>query len=93
MPATFSELADAAFNQIRHYGRASEEVLNRLLNTITDLAQHIAREEDRQALLRHAALIAQAGRAGVPEKDARWSMHQAYDQARAALMERRDVPH
>lgn len=87
-PATFSELADAAFNQIRHYGRASEEVLNRLLNTITELAYHITREEDRQALLRHAALIAQAGRSGVPEKDARWSIHQAYGRARTALMER-----
>lgn len=70
-PVTFPELADVAFDQIRHYGRSSAIVLSRLLETIGAIARHVNREEDRQALLRHILLIREAGTIGLEEKLAR----------------------
>lgn len=54
---TFEEMMDAAFHQIRQYGRESVSVTLRLLETIAVIAPHIRREEDRAALLKHARLI------------------------------------
>lgn len=50
---TFPEMADAAFNQIRQYGRSSVSVLLRLLDTITAVSEHVRREEDRTCLRQH----------------------------------------
>ena len=52
--ATFSEMADAAFNQIRQYGRNSVSVLLRLLDTIAAVSEHVRREEDLTYLRKHA---------------------------------------
>lgn len=50
----FPEMADAAFNQIRQYGRDSVSVLLRLLDTIAAVAEHVRRTEDRACLRKHA---------------------------------------
>ena len=58
----FPQMADAAFNQIRQYGRGSVSVLLRLLDTIAAIAGHVRRAEDRASLLRHADQVAQDAR-------------------------------
>lgn len=54
---SFADLADAAFDQIRQHGRSHAAVLDRLLVTLGMLALLADRDEDRQALLRHADLV------------------------------------
>ncbi len=66
---TFLDVTDAAFNQIRQYGRSSTAVTIRLLETIAEVAGSIHRPEDRAALLRHARMIARGAAGGLPEKE------------------------
>jgi uncharacterized membrane protein len=86
-PRTFTEMAASAFDQIRHYGSSNPVVSRRLLETIYDLAGHIRREEDRQALLRHAEMI-ERGSNGIPEKEDRNEVYELYRRTRLALSER-----
>lgn len=58
----FSAMADAAFNQIRQYGRGSVSILLRLLDTIAAVAEHVRRAEDRACLRRHAAQVIEDAR-------------------------------
>ena len=48
-PTTFESVANAAFHQIRQYGRTSAAVLIRLLETFEMVAEQTHREEDRAA--------------------------------------------
>jgi len=59
---TFAGAVDAAFTQIRQYGRTSMAVTVRLLDTIGGIAAYTRREEDRAALLRQAVMIERGGR-------------------------------
>lgn len=68
---TFPELTDAAFNQIRQYGRSSAAVTIRLLETIALVAGFAHRPEDRVTLLRHAEMIARGAGEGLPEEQDR----------------------
>ncbi len=54
----FSAMADAAFNQIRQYGRGSVSVLLRLLDTLAAVGEHVHRPGDRECLRRHARQVA-----------------------------------
>lgn len=54
----FPEMADAAFNQIRQYGRNSVSVLLRLLDTIAAVAEQVRRTEDLACLRKHADKVA-----------------------------------
>lgn len=65
---TFAEVTDAAFNQIRQYGRSSAAVTIRLLEVLTLVAHKVRTETDRAALLRHASMIERGGREGLPEE-------------------------
>jgi len=58
----FGGLVDAAFNPIRQYGRESVAVTIRLLEAIRRVALHARRDEDREALLRQAAMIERGSR-------------------------------
>jgi uncharacterized membrane protein len=58
----FPEMADAAFNQIRQYGRRSVSVLLRLLDTIAAVAGQAHRGRDRACLRRHADKVLQDAR-------------------------------
>ncbi len=64
---TFPKIMDAAFNQIRQYGRSSAAVTIRLLETIIVVAGFAHRAEDRATLLQHAEMIARGAREGLPE--------------------------
>jgi uncharacterized membrane protein len=66
---TFQDFTDAAFNQIRQYGRTSTAVAIRLLETIAEVAGFAHRPEDRAALLRHAKMIARGARGGLLEDE------------------------
>jgi uncharacterized membrane protein len=54
---TFEEMTNTAFDQIRIYGCGNPAIVQRLLETIADLAPHLHREDDRKALINHANLI------------------------------------
>lgn len=64
---TFPKIIDAAFNQIRQYGRSSAAVTIRLLDTIAVIAGFVHRPEDRATLLRHTEMIARGASEGLPE--------------------------
>jgi uncharacterized membrane protein len=66
-PVTFPALLDAAFNQIRQYGRTSAAVLIRLLEVIADLTAVATRASDRAALARHTQMVARAAHDGLTE--------------------------
>jgi uncharacterized membrane protein len=68
---TFRDLADAAFTQIRQYGRSSAAVTIRMLEAIAVIAGFVHRPEDRAALLLHARMIARGAREALPEAEDR----------------------
>lgn len=82
---TFPEVTDAAFNQIRQYGRSSVAVTIRLLETIAEVAKFIHQPEDRAALLRHAMLIARGAHGGLPEKEDRQGVEERFQSANQLL--------
>lgn len=85
-PLTFTEITDAAFNQIRQHGRTSVAVTVRLLETIAIVAEVAHRMEDLSALLRHADMIARGGEA-LPEVEDRRAVAGRYEAARQKLNE------
>ena len=68
---TFREVVDAAFTQIRQYGRSSASVTIRMLDTIAVVAGFVHRPEDRASLLLHAKMIARGAAEGLPEVEDR----------------------
>lgn len=83
--ATFPELLDIAFDQIRHYGRSSAPVLRRIAVTLAAIASYVVREEDRQALSRHVHLLREAAGAAVQEPAALVEVEKACSAALRAL--------
>jgi uncharacterized membrane protein len=70
-PVRFPDAVDAAFNQIRQYGRSSAAILIRMLEILADLASVVRFPDDRAALRRHAEMIARAADDSVPEENDR----------------------
>ncbi len=62
---TFTDVTDAAFNQIRQYGRTSTAITIRLLETIAEVARSVHRPEDRTAAGVSCARPAERGRRAV----------------------------
>ena len=85
MPLTFGQATDAAFNQIREYGRGSASVTLHLLNTIAVVATCAHSAEQRAHLLRHAELIEQGSRDGLPEAASRGLVAQRFAEIAAML--------
>ncbi|HET7897923.1 MAG TPA: DUF2254 domain-containing protein, partial [Flavisolibacter sp.] len=52
-PVTFTGLTNAAFHQIREYGRTSSAVMLRLIQTIGVVATNAINQEQRDVLLKH----------------------------------------
>ena len=82
---TFSDITDAAFNQIRQYGRSCAAVTIRLLETIAVIAGFTHRLEDRATLLRHAEMIVRGARSGLSEDDDRREAEKRYQTAKRLL--------
>jgi uncharacterized membrane protein len=53
----FPQVADAALHQIRQHSRGNPAIKVRLLEAIRNAAEAVHREEDREALFRHAVMI------------------------------------
>lgn len=87
---TFTDVTDAAFNQIRQYGRSSTAVTIRLLETIAEVAGSVHRPEDRAALLRHAKMIVRGARGGLPEDEDRQEVEERFQSANQLLGESPD---
>ena len=87
---TFPDVTDAAFNQIRQYGRSSTAVTIRLLETIAEVAGSVHRSEDRVALLRHARMIARGAGGGLPEDEDRHEVEKRFQSANRLLSEAPD---
>ena len=83
----FPDVTDAAFNQIRQYGRSSTAVTIRLLETIAEVAGSVHRSEDRVALLRHARMIARGAGAGLPEAEDRQEVEKRFQSVNRLLSE------
>ena len=86
---TFASVTDAAFNQIRQYGRKSAAATIRLLERIAAVAAHTYREAGRAALLRHAVMIEQASREGLPQEQDRQDVQARFQAVVRALEQRR----
>ena len=67
-PETFVSLLDLAFAEIGRYGCSSVSVMGRLLEAVRDLAACVHRDEDRQALARHAEVLAERARRASPHE-------------------------
>ncbi|MEP7187560.1 MAG: DUF2254 family protein, partial [Roseiflexaceae bacterium] len=86
-PLTFARLADAAFNQIREYGRTSTAVTLHLLDVIAVVAACTRTASQRAALLRHAQLIEQGSHNGIAEESGRRSVAARFQVIAAQLTE------
>lgn len=84
---TFPDVTDAAFNQIRQYGRSSAAVTIRLLETIAEVAGSVRRPEDRAALSRHAKMIARGARDGLLEDEDRHEVQKRFRSTNRLLSE------
>lgn len=76
---TFAGLIDAAFNQIRQYGRSSVAVNIRLLSTLAVIGEHVRTEPQRTALKRQAVMIKRASDETVPEAEDRQDIAAQYE--------------
>ncbi|HEY9641396.1 MAG TPA: DUF2254 domain-containing protein [Coleofasciculaceae cyanobacterium] len=77
-PATFADVTDAAFNQIRQYGQTSVAVTMRLLEAIAAIAPFTHSKANRAALLRHANMIERGSQVGIPEELDRKDVKERY---------------
>jgi uncharacterized membrane protein len=80
-PVTFADITEAVFTPIRQYSRTSLMVTLRLLEIMAIVAPHIRRDEDRQALLRQAVMIAHGSHDGLPEEGDRQLVEARYQTA------------
>ena len=81
---TFTNLLDAAFNQIRQYGRDSVSVTIRLLESLAVLAVLVSRKTDKEAIVRHAGMIKRGSDSGVVEELDRRDVLERYEKVLAS---------
>ncbi|GMU21968.1 MAG: hypothetical protein AMXMBFR13_20560 [Phycisphaerae bacterium] len=84
---TIRSVVDAAFNQIRQHGRDDVAVMIRLLETITIVGERVRHAQLREALLRQAHLIADAGREAIPDQADRQALESRLHGALRTLAE------
>lgn len=68
-PSTFKSLMDAAFNQIRQYGKKNPDVMIRLMDTFRELAEVVRLEENRKMILHHAEMVNREGERAFSEQN------------------------
>jgi uncharacterized membrane protein len=81
----FDGICDAAFDQIRQYGRGSVAVTARLLEAIAAAADSTRTPEQRAALMRHARMIEADSEANFKTAHDRSSIMHRYERAIDAL--------
>ena len=84
---TFSDLTDAAFNQIRQSAVQNAAVIIRMLEVIGEIMPHARRQSQRTALLRHVAMIERSAERGLPEDEDRKAVSARVQQVHRAVVE------
>jgi uncharacterized membrane protein len=84
-PWTFAGALDAAFHQIRQYGRSSAAVSARLLEALAVLAGRVRRPEDAAAILRHAEMVARGAAEALPVPADRRDVAERFERLRVRL--------
>lgn len=82
---TFAGMTNAAFDQIRQYGRSSVAVTIRLLEALANIAGHSLLPAQRQAVVRQAEMILRASHDFLPEKNDREDVEGRYHALLEAL--------
>jgi uncharacterized membrane protein len=82
---SFSDILDTAFDQIRQNSAANAAVTIRLLETLAVVASFAERPDDREAMRRHADMIARGAREGLSEEEDRRIVNQKYAEVRTLL--------
>jgi len=77
-PITFAGITNAAFDQIRQYGRSNVTVTIKLLEALTAIASQARNPEQVRALRRQADMIHQGSRDSLPEKQDRLDIEESY---------------
>ena len=86
-PVTFESLVNAAFDQIRQYGRTDVAVTIRLLEALETIGRQTYNEKQKQPLLRQAQMIVRGSEdpSNVPEKNDRQDIANQYALTLASL--------
>ncbi len=84
-PVTFALLTDAAFSQIREYGRNSTAVTLRLMETIFVVAQCATTAGQRAVLLHHATLVQLGCNTGLAEAAGQARIADCYEKVSTLL--------
>ena len=84
-PVTFTGLVDRAFNELRQAASTSPAVLIHLLDSLAELACHCRTAQQRDALARHAGMIASAGHRSVEEEGDAMAISTRYDAVLSSL--------
>jgi uncharacterized membrane protein len=87
-PVTFTGLVDRAFNELRQAASNTPAVLIHMLDALAELACHVRTPEQRDALNRHAAMIASAGHRSVEEEQDAMAISARYEAVLTRLAER-----
>lgn len=77
-PPSFPRIVDLAFDQIRQYGHSHATVILHLLEGIIRILPFTRNTEQRDALLRQAAIIEHGSQTGLPIKEDREKVHAKY---------------
>lgn len=64
---TFEGMVDAAFNQIRQYGKANADILTRLMDTFAAIVEKASTREQFEVILKHARMVNRAGEKNLEE--------------------------
>ncbi|WP_320178489.1 DUF2254 domain-containing protein [Roseovarius pacificus] len=88
-PETFASALDAAFNQIRQYGRESVAILIRLLEALATIAPFARRPEDLDALMRHGDMVLSAMERTIAEENDRTDIRERHDLLREVVAQAR----
>jgi uncharacterized membrane protein len=81
---SYTRLVERAFEKIRQAGRGMPAVMIRQLEALTKIMDHTTATEQRQLLLRQAAMIHHLGEESVSEPADRADVRLAYDEVLAA---------
>ncbi len=82
---TFDGVVDAAFNQIRQYGRDSVAVTIRLLEVLTTAGPMMRHEAQRRSLLRQAQMTYRQSESAIPDAADRADVQQRWEKAARVL--------
>jgi uncharacterized membrane protein len=76
---TFDSVVDAAFNELRQYGRDSAPVTIRLLEVINVCLRQVPHDHQRRPLLRQAEIIYRQSQAALPEEADRADVQERWE--------------